>query len=293
MHILRRALVEAGGYDPIETVHGLGYRLLRPRPERSKRAPHAEARSAAAHRRRRSRRCASRSSARSAITLYMASEDMEDGLVEQIVAEEMESLDAALRTTGTPPPPSGPNLQYYVLRTPADYEKLPPQLRALAPGHHEVGTAPTRTRRGARRRRRALHRRVRRRRRTSCASSASSAWSCSRSRRGAGRRGSSATGSPACSRGSSPSSRGRVAQLAPDERHPPLERADHDREVAALAHALDEYHARIVEMIAARAGIHREREPRAAHAAHRDPHELRAARGGAGAERERRAPRST
>jgi DNA-binding response OmpR family regulator len=28
MHILRRALVEAGGYDPIETIHGLGYRLL-------------------------------------------------------------------------------------------------------------------------------------------------------------------------------------------------------------------------------------------------------------------------
>jgi DNA-binding response OmpR family regulator len=28
MHILRRALVEAGGYDPVETVHGLGYRLL-------------------------------------------------------------------------------------------------------------------------------------------------------------------------------------------------------------------------------------------------------------------------
>jgi DNA-binding response OmpR family regulator len=28
MHVLRRTLVEAGGYDPIETVHGLGYRLL-------------------------------------------------------------------------------------------------------------------------------------------------------------------------------------------------------------------------------------------------------------------------
>jgi DNA-binding response OmpR family regulator len=27
MHILRRALVESGGYDPIETVHGLGYKL--------------------------------------------------------------------------------------------------------------------------------------------------------------------------------------------------------------------------------------------------------------------------
>ena len=27
MHILRRALSKAGGYDPIETVHGLGYCL--------------------------------------------------------------------------------------------------------------------------------------------------------------------------------------------------------------------------------------------------------------------------
>lgn len=27
MHVLRRALVEAGGYDPIETLHGLGYRV--------------------------------------------------------------------------------------------------------------------------------------------------------------------------------------------------------------------------------------------------------------------------
>ena len=27
MHTLRRALVDAGGFDPIETVHGLGYRL--------------------------------------------------------------------------------------------------------------------------------------------------------------------------------------------------------------------------------------------------------------------------
>jgi DNA-binding response OmpR family regulator len=33
MHILRRALVEAGGYDPVETVHGLGYRLLENAPD--------------------------------------------------------------------------------------------------------------------------------------------------------------------------------------------------------------------------------------------------------------------
>jgi len=28
MHVLRRELVEAGGYDPVENVHGLGYRLV-------------------------------------------------------------------------------------------------------------------------------------------------------------------------------------------------------------------------------------------------------------------------
>ncbi len=28
MHVLRRALAQAGGYDPIENVHGLGYRLV-------------------------------------------------------------------------------------------------------------------------------------------------------------------------------------------------------------------------------------------------------------------------
>jgi DNA-binding response OmpR family regulator len=28
MHVLRRELVQAGGYDPVENVHGLGYRLV-------------------------------------------------------------------------------------------------------------------------------------------------------------------------------------------------------------------------------------------------------------------------
>lgn len=28
MHLLRRTLVEAGGYDPVETVHGVGYKVL-------------------------------------------------------------------------------------------------------------------------------------------------------------------------------------------------------------------------------------------------------------------------
>jgi len=32
MHVLRRAVVEAGGRDPIETVHGIGYRILADAP---------------------------------------------------------------------------------------------------------------------------------------------------------------------------------------------------------------------------------------------------------------------
>lgn len=33
MHVLRRALIDAGGYDPIETLHGLGYRVSPHAPE--------------------------------------------------------------------------------------------------------------------------------------------------------------------------------------------------------------------------------------------------------------------
>ena len=35
MHVLRRALMESGGYDPIETVHGLGYRLSARAPSKA------------------------------------------------------------------------------------------------------------------------------------------------------------------------------------------------------------------------------------------------------------------
>ena len=33
MHLLRRVLVDAGGYDPVETVHGVGYKVLARAPE--------------------------------------------------------------------------------------------------------------------------------------------------------------------------------------------------------------------------------------------------------------------
>jgi signal transduction histidine kinase len=41
----------------------------------------------------------------------------------------------------------------------------------------------------------------------------------------------------------------RVAHFKPEEPHPRLEQPHHDHEVAALAHALDEYHARILDVL--------------------------------------------
>lgn len=35
MHVLRRELTQAGGYDPIENVHGVGYRLTSGKPPAS------------------------------------------------------------------------------------------------------------------------------------------------------------------------------------------------------------------------------------------------------------------
>jgi DNA-binding response OmpR family regulator len=39
MRMLRQALTEAGSEDPIETVHGFGYRLLRHAPRKSQPPP--------------------------------------------------------------------------------------------------------------------------------------------------------------------------------------------------------------------------------------------------------------
>ncbi|HEX2830548.1 MAG TPA: HAMP domain-containing sensor histidine kinase [Burkholderiales bacterium] len=183
------------------------------------------------------------------VTLYMASEDMEEGLVAQIVGEEIDSLIERTTTLHAPPPPHGPNLQYYVLRRPADYEHIAPALRSLPPGQHIIGensnerfvavreldgvryivsydAAPHELREQSYKRLTAL----------ALASAALVAvvlgyWL-------AGVLTQQLTDLAAA-----------VKQLAPDERHPPLERPDHDREVAALAHALDEYHLRIMDMI--------------------------------------------
>jgi signal transduction histidine kinase len=73
------------------------------------------------------------------LTLYTASEELEEELVNQIVSEEVDYLMQRHRADPAYQPPTGPNLQYYILRAPADAAQLPEPLRALPAGNHEVG----------------------------------------------------------------------------------------------------------------------------------------------------------
>ncbi len=74
-----------------------------------------------------------------AITLNSAWEDLEEGLVDQIVSEEMDFLVRHYREFPSLARDSGPNLQYYVVRCPEDLAEVPEKLRGLPPGMHEVG----------------------------------------------------------------------------------------------------------------------------------------------------------
>jgi signal transduction histidine kinase len=76
------------------------------------------------------------------ITLYAASEEMEEALITQLVSEEMDYVVKRHRQDpGYAPQPSS-NLQSYVVRDAAEQDRLPPFLVGLAPGAHEfyVGT---------------------------------------------------------------------------------------------------------------------------------------------------------
>lgn len=184
------------------------------------------------------------------ITLYLASEEMEEALVQQLVIEEMDSLIERARTAGAQVSIGGPNLQYYVLSGPEDYEKLPPGLRHLGPGHHQVGQGPDEQRVAVRdvggtRYMVAYDESVHEARSArfrglvylSVGTAALIAVILGYWLAGLLTRQLTELAS-------------RVAHLAPDEPHPPLERADHDRDVAALAHALDAYHVRVLDMMA-------------------------------------------
>lgn len=74
-----------------------------------------------------------------AITLYTASEDLEETLVDQIVGEEMAYLVQHHLENPQIVREPGPNLQYYVVHAPADLARVPEALRGLAAGSHEVG----------------------------------------------------------------------------------------------------------------------------------------------------------
>lgn len=74
-----------------------------------------------------------------AITLYSASEDMENGLVDQIVGEEMDFLVRHYRDSPSFIRDPGPNLQYYVIRGAGDLAQVPENLRGLPAGMHDVG----------------------------------------------------------------------------------------------------------------------------------------------------------
>ena len=74
------------------------------------------------------------------VTLYSASEDMEDALIDQIVAEEMDYLSQRHREDPAYQPQRSSNLQSYIVRAGQDDRALPPFLRGMAPGRHELYT---------------------------------------------------------------------------------------------------------------------------------------------------------
>ncbi len=74
-----------------------------------------------------------------ALTLYTASEELEETLVDQIVSEEMDFLVRHHREHPGIARDPGPNVQYYAVRTAEDLQRVPETLRLLGAGRHEIG----------------------------------------------------------------------------------------------------------------------------------------------------------
>ncbi|MEK6592921.1 MAG: HAMP domain-containing sensor histidine kinase [Pseudomonadota bacterium] len=72
------------------------------------------------------------------IALFMASEEMEEALIEQIIDEEMSYVLERYAQHTDFNPQIGANLASYIVRTPAGESKLPPHLRGLGAGRHEI-----------------------------------------------------------------------------------------------------------------------------------------------------------
>jgi signal transduction histidine kinase len=182
-------------------------------------------------------------------TLYMASEELEDELVKQLVNEELRELIDRSATVRGYVRASGANFDFYVAGIPDDLHQLPPLLMPLGPGYHEVGTGDEERHVGVRdvqgrrymvsydagphelREARFQHLLY-----MALATIAILALPLGYWLAGVLTRQLSGLAE-------------RVATLHPGTPHPPLARADQDREVSALAQALDDYQARIIEMI--------------------------------------------
>ena len=72
------------------------------------------------------------------ITLYTASEDMEESLITQIITQEMDYLVRRHRDNPGYQPQQGSNLQSYIVRDAAGQNQLPAFLLGLGPGRHEL-----------------------------------------------------------------------------------------------------------------------------------------------------------
>ena len=71
-------------------------------------------------------------------TLYAASEEMEEALIDQIMAEEMDFLLQRHRENPTHVPQEGSNLKSHIVRNATDQARLPEHLRKLGVGRHEM-----------------------------------------------------------------------------------------------------------------------------------------------------------
>ena len=72
------------------------------------------------------------------ITLFGASEDLEQALVQELVQNEMNYLITRRRQDPRFTPQPAASFQSYVVQEPADRERLPETMRALGPGFHEL-----------------------------------------------------------------------------------------------------------------------------------------------------------
>jgi signal transduction histidine kinase len=183
------------------------------------------------------------------ITLYTASEGLEEALVEQIVSEEVDYLMQRHRADPSYAPAAGANLQYYIMRTDADRARLPESLRNLPLGNHEVGRdtderhVAVRESAGTRfivvydsGPHELRERQFRRLLLLTLGTLVIAAFIIGYWLAGVLTRQLTDLAQ-------------RVAQLSPDSPHESLTHPDQDREVAALARALDDYRQRIERMV--------------------------------------------